>query len=203
MLVKKPDPARIFSYCHKNNASNYDDTSVVKKIEELIVNGVIDQNYKINNPETESDKNQLQGDARESDQTSSNISKLSIPIQHDTLPDITPTSPTLISTDHQQNKPNDSENPDFSTTIMQPSQLLTPTAENEAYHNYTYIQCQIDLLRERIEESFKENVDFKNDINKRLQLKSMRDRDDVNILYEQITLLERENSCFKNEIKNQ
>ena len=67
---------------------------------------------------------------------------------------------------------------------MQPSQLLTPTAENEAYHNYTYIQCQIDLLRERIEESFKENVDFKNDINKRLQLKSMRDRDDVDILYE-------------------
>ena len=86
---------------------------------------------------------------------------------------------------------------------MQPSQLLTPTAENEAYHNYTYIQCQIDLLRERIEESFKENVDFKNDINKRLQLKSMRDRDEVDILYEQITLLERENSCLKNEIKNQ
>ena len=106
-------------------------------------------------------------------------------------------------TDHQQNKPNDSENPDFSTTIMQPSQLLTPTAENEAYHNYTYIQWQIDLLRERIEESFKENVDFKNDINKRLQLKSMSDRDDVDILYEQITLLERENWCLKNEIKNQ
>ena len=118
---------------------NYDYTSVVKKIEELIVNGVIDQNYKINkinNPETESDKNQPQEDARESDQTSSNISILSIPIQHDTLPDITPTSPTLTSTDHQQNKPKDSENPNFSTTIMQPSQLLTPTAENEAYHNY-------------------------------------------------------------------
>ena len=128
---KNPDPARIFSYCHKNSASNYDYTSVVKKIEELIVNGVIDQNYKINNPETESDKNQQQEDARESDQTSSNISILSIPIQHDTLPDITPTSPTLTSTDHQQNKSNDSENPDFSTTIMQPSQLLTPTAENE------------------------------------------------------------------------
>ena len=59
------------------------------------------------------------------------------------------------------------------------------------------------MLRERIEESFKENVDFKNDINKRLQLKSMRDRDDVDILYKQITLLERENSCLKNEIKNQ
>ena len=86
---------------------------------------------------------------------------------------------------------------------MQPSQLLTPTAENEAYHNYTNIQCQIDLLRERIEESFKKNVDFKNDINKRLQLKSMRDRDEVDILYEQITLFERENSCLKNEIKNQ
>ena len=61
-----------------------------------------DQNYKINNPETESDKNQPQEDARESDQTSSNISILSIPIQHNTLPDITPTSPTLTSTDHQQ-----------------------------------------------------------------------------------------------------
>ena len=43
--------------------------------------------------------------------------------------------------------------------------------------------------------------EFKNDINKRLQLKSMRDRDDADILYEQITLLERENSCLKNEIR--
>ena len=31
----------------------------------------------------------------------------------------------------------------------------------------------------------------------------MRDRDDVDILYEQITLLEREKCCLKNEIKNQ
>ena len=50
---KKYCPVKIFNYLQNNRASNYDYDSVVKKIQELIVNGVIDQSYKIANPVTE------------------------------------------------------------------------------------------------------------------------------------------------------
>ena len=42
-------PVKIFSFLQKNGASNYDYDSLAKKIQELMVNGVIDQSYKIIN----------------------------------------------------------------------------------------------------------------------------------------------------------
>ena len=50
---KKHCPVNIFEYLQNNGASNYDYDSVVKKIQELMENGVIDQSYKIINPATE------------------------------------------------------------------------------------------------------------------------------------------------------
>ena len=50
---KKHCPVKIFNYLQNNGASNYDYDSVVKKIQELMVNGVIDQSYKIINLVTE------------------------------------------------------------------------------------------------------------------------------------------------------
>ena len=41
------------NYLQNNGASNYHYDSVVKKIQELMENGVIDQSYKIINPATE------------------------------------------------------------------------------------------------------------------------------------------------------
>ena len=50
---KKHCPLKIFNYLQNNEASNYDYDSVVKKIQELMENGVTDQSYKIINPATE------------------------------------------------------------------------------------------------------------------------------------------------------
>ena len=50
---KKHCPVKIFDYLQNNGVSNYDYDSVVKKIQELMENGVIDQSYKIINPATE------------------------------------------------------------------------------------------------------------------------------------------------------
>ena len=49
MSEEKHGPVKIFNYLQKNGASNYDHDSVVKKIQELLENGVIDQSYKIIN----------------------------------------------------------------------------------------------------------------------------------------------------------
>ena len=50
---KKHCPGKIFDYLQSNGASIYGYDSVVKKIQELMINGVIDQSYKIINPVTE------------------------------------------------------------------------------------------------------------------------------------------------------
>ena len=50
---KKHFPVKILNYLQNNGDSNYDYDSVVKKIQELIVNGVTDQSYKIINPVNE------------------------------------------------------------------------------------------------------------------------------------------------------
>ena len=47
---KKHCPVKIFNYLQNNGDSNYECDSVVKKIQELMVNGVFVQKYKIINP---------------------------------------------------------------------------------------------------------------------------------------------------------
>ena len=51
--MKKHCPVKNFNYLQNNGASNYGYDSVVKKIQELMENGVIDQSCKIINPATE------------------------------------------------------------------------------------------------------------------------------------------------------
>ena len=46
-------------------------------------------------------------------------------------------------------------------------------------------------------------MEFKHDINRKLEHKNIRERDDNEILCERIVLFEKENNCLKNEIKNQ
>ena len=50
---EKHCPVKIFNYLQNNGASNYDYESVVKKIQELMENGIINQSYKIIDPVTE------------------------------------------------------------------------------------------------------------------------------------------------------
>ena len=49
-IKKKQNAAKFFTYLQNNGTSSYD--SVVKEIQELMVNKVIDQSYKIINPVT-------------------------------------------------------------------------------------------------------------------------------------------------------
>ena len=67
----------------------------------------------------------------------------------------------------------------------------------------TYIQSQIDILREKTEKRNTYCTEFKDDINKKLEHKSIRERDENETLYERIDLLKKENNCLKNKIKNQ
>ena len=50
---KKHCPKNFFNHLQNNGASNYDYDSVVKKIHELMENGIIDQSYKIIDTVTE------------------------------------------------------------------------------------------------------------------------------------------------------
>ena len=43
-------------------------------------------------------------------------------------------------------------------------------------------------------------MEFKDDINKKLEHKSIRERDENEILCKRVVLLEKENNCLKNEI---
>ena len=66
----------------------------------------------------------------------------------------------------------------------------------------TYIQHQIDGLRQEIEINAAENNEFKNLI-KKITEERIHKRNEAEILYEKITILEKENQCLKNEFKNQ
>ena len=65
------------------------------------------------------------------------------------------------------------------------------------------VQSQIDIFQEGIENINTYSTEFKDDVNKNLEHKSIRERDENGILCERIVLLEKENSCLKNKIKNQ
>ena len=70
-----------------------------------------------------------------------------------------------------------------------PAIYKTPTKHEISDNVLTHIQSQIDKSR-------KQNyTEFKHDINKKLEHKSIRERDENEILYERIVLLEKENNC--------
>ena len=65
----------------------------------------------------------------------------------------------------------------------------------------TYIQHQIDRLRQEMEKNTAENNEFKKLIKKNLAEERIHKRDEAKILYEKTTILEKEN--LKNAVKNQ
>ena len=46
---KKPDPVQVFNYFQHNHASNYEYKTIVEKLQEMIIDGVIDKNYRVIN----------------------------------------------------------------------------------------------------------------------------------------------------------
>ena len=79
----------------------------------------------------------------------------------------------------------------------------TPTMEHLPLNDTSYFQHQIHLLRQELEKNVPANNDFKNFINKKLADEREHKNASAEILYEQIRMLEKENQCLKNEIKNQ
>ena len=79
----------------------------------------------------------------------------------------------------------------------------TPIMEHLTSNETTYIQNQIDLLRQELEKNITANNDFKNFINKKLADERAIKNHSAEILFEKIAMLEKENQCLKNEIKSQ
>ena len=92
--------------------------------------------------------------------------------------------------------------------IQRPSKLLKSrnedrNEETNEVSNFSYIQFQIELLKQEMQENNAKNVDFQRNIQKTLEKNMMTERDHQDILYENIVKLEKENECLKEEIKNQ
>ena len=79
----------------------------------------------------------------------------------------------------------------------------TPIMEHLLSNGTTYFQHQIDLLMQELEKNVTANNDFRTFINKKLADKRARKNGEAEIPYEIIRMLEKENQCLKNEIKNQ
>ena len=90
--------------------------------------------------------------------------------------------------------------------VLSPSSPVlskTPTKTQIPSTDMTYIQHQIDALIQGIEKNAAENDEFKNLIKKKLTEERIHKREEAEMLYEKITILEKENHCLKNESKNQ
>ena len=81
--------------------------------------------------------------------------------------------------------------------------IKTPSKTQIPSTDMTYTQHQIDRLRQEMEKSAAENNEFKNLIKKNLAEEKIHKRDEAEILYEKITILEKQNQCLKNEVRNQ
>ena len=79
----------------------------------------------------------------------------------------------------------------------------TPTKEEITSNNSSYIQHQIDLLKHKVEKNTVMNMEFQRSIEKTLTKAKLNDRDEVEILHQRIVILEKENECLKNEVRNQ
>ena len=84
-----------------------------------------------------------------------------------------------------------------------PVLLKTPTKAQIPSTDMTYIHHQVDRLRQEIEKNAAENNESKNLIKKNLTEGRIHKRDEAKILSKNITILEKENQCLKNEVKNQ
>ena len=69
--------------------------------------------------------------------------------------------------------------------------------------NFSYIQFQIELLKQEFQENNAKNVEFQRNVQKTLEKNMIIERDQSDILYQNIVKLEKENECLKEEIKNQ
>ena len=65
----------------------------------------------------------------------------------------------------------------------------------------TYIQHQIDRLRQQMEKNAAENNEIKNLIKKALSEEKIHKRDEAEILYEKFTILQKENNVLKVRLK--
>ena len=79
----------------------------------------------------------------------------------------------------------------------------TSTKHEISDNALTHIQSQTDILKEEIKKTNTYGTEFQDDINKKLEHKSIRERDENEILFERIVSLKKENNCLKNKIKNQ
>ena len=79
----------------------------------------------------------------------------------------------------------------------------TPSKQEISDNALTHLQSQKDIWKGEIEKTNTYCNKFKYDINKKLEHKSICERNENKILYERIVLLEKENSCLKNKIVNQ
>ena len=92
--------------------------------------------------------------------------------------------------------------------IPRPPKLLKSRFENKneesnEMSNFSYIQFQIELLKQEFQENNAKNVEFQRNVQKTLEKSMIIERDQSDILYENIVKLEKENECLKEEIKNQ
>ena len=71
----------------------------------------------------------------------------------------------------------------------------TTTKHEISGNALSHIQSQIDILKEEIEKTNSYCTEFKDEIKKKLEHKSIRERDESEILCERIVLLEKENNC--------
>ena len=77
--------------------------------------------------------------------------------------------------------------------------LKTPTKTQIPSTDMTYIQHQIDRLRQEMEKNAAENNEFNNMIKKTLAEERIHKRDKA----ETFTILKKKIRCLKNEVKNQ
>ena len=75
-----------------------------------------------------------------------------------------------------------------------PVLLKSPTKTQIPSTDVTYMQHQIDALRQEIEKNAAENNEFKNLIKKKLTEERIHKRDEAEILHEKITVLEKRKS---------
>ena len=96
-----------------------------------------------------------------------------------------------------------STNVPIELTPASPVLRKTPTKEETISNNYLYIQHQIDLLKQELEQKTVMNMEFQKKIEKTLTKATLNDKDKKEILYERIVILEEENECLKNKVRNQ
>ena len=185
---KKHCPVKIFNYLQNNGASNYDYDSVVKKIQEFMENGVIDQGYKIINPATEvlnlppDDEVEICSEISDSNDFDSQLSQFNsskrTPIENIAT---TPILNTVANPKHHSD--------DIETHIkLVEEKLLSKIAALKSHLLNDIFDLRNDIML------LKENNE------KEKPADSNNKKDEVLLLKEKIKFLESENSFLKSDI---